>query len=1036
MAVLLIAALPVALYSQIYYSCDFEDVTENSQWVLNTGARGPLCESKWFIGEAGNYTLGGENGLFVSSDSVNAVYKSTQAMYVVAYRELTLPVGTYNLDFDWRGMGNGSSAQIVVAWVPATQATNSNNAGSLAAWANNYKVGNSLYASKIWQPGRATINVTAATQQGKLVFVWSSARDVAKPPSGCVDNITITASMNCGAVANLTYNTASAMLSWSGSADYYQVRDYTPYDSSLVVYDSVATTSHRVQLNSEGTHYFHVRGVCNNGTSFTPWVSTTTFIWIPGRRCIEYMDLGISTGNAGRCYTGDFNTFIKQEFFGHPQQGTLEKVDLGPSSAESMHTLHTDLNEIDPTTTIDGGLSTVPDGEIASVRLGAYTGSGKSARIEYKYTVQAGMSDLLDLKYAVVMQSGGHSAELDQNGEGDMNPTFTLNILDGSGKKIDGCTQKYFVAGFGDHNAWHQEGDWFWCNWSTVTVSLRKYVGQTLTIRLTSARCSYDTHPAYAYFTMGCRGGSLEGLACGDFATDHFTAPEGFTYRWYKEDNPSVTLDTARTFHIGPLDADIYMVECHDLTDPTCYYTLTANPNPRFPLAQVTYNVTSADCQNIVDFSNSSYVRVVNRSSGETMSEEEPIYDIFYHYGDGEEEWVSGSSNRHVYPVEGGTFECYAVASMNDGVCQDTIRYTITLPDLLHTGSQDTVHICEGDSVQILSGEWVKRDTVYTTYAANKYGCDAPYDHYVMAHPVSYDSTVVEMCEGGYVDFEGKRYTETGNYTVNLRTIHGCDSVLELKLTVIPRLEVTMADTIEVCADDSVIPVPYTILKGRVSEVHVLPDSLGLARGFQPDYPFEAEDYIMVPVPEHLHPGFYRMTITLGTPDCPSDPKSIVVKVKYSSAIIAQKNDIVALLNENYNGGYLFYGYQWFRNDLPMPGDTTSYVVVTDADQGAKYYCMLISDDGTVIETCPIWYTSARTDLENVSVLSVTPQVAQPGETVMLNAGGLIKVYDSLGRQVAEYKKTAAGNTVISAPNHAGLYLIVAGGKVARIIVR
>ena len=178
-------------FAQIYYSCDFEDAQENAQWVLNSGARGPLCESKWYIGGAGQFGVVGDSGLFVSSDAQNATYKSTQAMYVVAYRELSLPVGSYNLDFDWRAMGNGSSAQIVVAWVPQTQATNSNNVGTLAAWASNYQVGSSLYASKMWRPGRATITVTNATQQGKLVFVWSSARDVAKPPSGCIDNIVI-----------------------------------------------------------------------------------------------------------------------------------------------------------------------------------------------------------------------------------------------------------------------------------------------------------------------------------------------------------------------------------------------------------------------------------------------------------------------------------------------------------------------------------------------------------------------------------------------------------------------------------------------------------------------------------------------------------------------------------------------------------------------------------------------------------------------------------------------------------------------------
>ena len=1021
----------------VIYSCDFEDPTENSQWVLNSGARGPQCESKWFIGEAGNFSVDGDSGLFVSSDSVHAVYTSGQAMYVVAYREMTLPVGSYYLDFDWRAMGKGANASINVAWVPQSVATNSNNKGSLASWANDYRICDPLYANKAWKPERVNLSVTAGNEQGKLVFVWSAAKDDPKPPSGCVDNITISNVSSCNAPQQLDYQVNRALLTWRSNATYYQVRDYCTNDGSLAFHDSITATSYNISLQSEGTHVFYVRSVCGEGV-FSEWVSTSTFVWIPGKRCIDYLDIGGTPNFAGRCYTGHFEDFVSNS------KGTLSQVDYGYDSHYSMHTVHTDVNEVDPITTIGGGLSVVPEGEIASVRIGARNyGSGNndlSARIEYKYTVQAGMSDLLDLKYAVVLQTGGHEA--------DIQPSFKLDVLDGSGNQLaSSCTHLNFIPGFGETTSWHTEpppndnifgsGDVYWQDWSVVTVSLRPYVGQTLTIRLTSTRCTYDTHFAYAYFTIGCRGGSLEGLACGDFATDHFTAPDGFDYRWYKEGTPQMTLGTDQTFQVDPLNADIYMVECHSKTDYSCYYVLTANPNPRFPKAEVAATQSVTACQNIVDFNNSSYIRVVNRSTGETMSEEEPIYDIFYHYGDGEEEWVEGTAHRHVYPAEGGTFECYAVASMNEGICQDTVWYTFTFEDILHTGSQDTVHSCVGDSVQLKTGPWVFRDTVYTTYSRNIYGCEAPNDHHVFFHPVSYDSTVVELCEGGYVDFEGSRYTKTGTYTVNLRTVHQCDSVLELKLTVIPRLEVRMEDTIEICADDEFIPLPYNVVKGRVSAVHVLPDSLGVVRGFLPDYPYSPDDEILIPVPEHLHPGWYRLTVTLGTPDCPSDPVDVMLKVKYSSSIVVQKNDIVALLNSDYNGGYTFSGYQWFRNDLPLIGANTSYLVVTDIDQNAKYYCMLLGDDGVMVETCPIYYTSARLALDDLTVFDVAPTVVEPGGLMTLSHGGTIRVYDAIGRLVlSEQTPVAEGPVSVTAPLQQGVYLIAAGTDAVRFIVR
>lgn len=1039
MVVLLFAAvLPVR--AAIHYSCDFEDATERAQWQLNVGARGPQCESKWFIDEAGNFSQNGHFGLFISSDSINAVYTSNQAMYVVASRNLTLPVGTYNLDFDWRALTNGDATGIKVAWVAASTATNSNNSGSNPRWMQTAQIGTTLRGSRMWNTAHFTFNVTAADSQGKLVFLWDAAKDKPKPPSGCVDNITITDPATCNTPTNLTYNTQTATLSWASGATMFQVRDYSANDGSVLEYDSVTTKRLVMNLQSEGTHLFLVRALCGEG-SWSAWVSTSTFVWIPGSRCIDYLDLGISGQHAGICYTGDFETFIKNN-----HQGQVGMVDNGPSAASSMHTLHTDMTEIDPNTTVGGGLLTVPDGEIASVRLGAYTGAGESARIEYKYTVQPGVSDLLDLKYAVVMESGGHGQNWAT--DGDQQPSFRLDVLDSRGQQLAStCTHKDFIVGFGDTQSWHWEGDptrsgtIAWCDWQKVTVSLRPYVGQTLTIRLTSIRCSYDTHPAYAYFAIGCRDGGLEGIACGDFATDHFTAPDGFNYRWYKEDDPSrTTLSTEQTFNIDPHSADIYIVECHDLLDPGCYYTLVANPNPRFPEAQLTYDVKSSNCQHLVTFTNSSFIRMVDRETGATLEVQDPIYDIFYDFGDGSSEMHTGLSHTHAYSAEGGSFDVKLVAGMNNGMCEDTLTYTIDLPDLLHTGSADTLHFCTPDYYVIPNtNDTVRSDSVYSTYASNQYGCEAPYDHHLFFHAPSHDSTVVELCEGGYVDFEGKRYTETGRFEVDLKTVHGCDSTLALILTIIPRLEIDAPDTIDICADDPFIFIPYDVIKGRVSAVEIGLDEKAQERGFLPSYSFDPDSVIKIPTPENLHPGYYRLMLNMGTPDCPSDPTYVVLKVRYASSVIAQKVDLIALLNEDYNGGgYRWTSYQWYKNDLPMLGETTSYVVVSDMDQDSKFYCLLIEEDGTVMETCPIYYSQARTALDDVKdALVVTPTVLDPGQQMLVSKGGHAAVYDALGRLVASYEAPAAMPFTMPAPSQTGVYLVVLNHKESvRILVK
>lgn len=1044
------AATP--LRAGIIYQCDFEDATENGQWhLMNTSPRGDVA-TKWYIGQEGNFSLTGHAGLYISSDEgATATYARGKNLGVLAYRELTLPVGSYVLDFDWRAMGSNLTS-LMVAWVPQSQTTNSNPSGNASNNLTNLKMGGlDLRGSRTWHPQRFSFTVTAADTQGKLVFIWQQGLDNADPktPGACVDNIIIAdAPLSiCSAPTDLKYTTAKAQLSWKGSADYYQVRDYCQNDGSITEYDSVAATSMNMTLNSEGTHTFFVRGVCGDESNVSEWVSVSQFVWIPGIRCIDYLDLGANPSFKGVCYVGDF-----EEFIINGRQGTLGKVDMGSGSDESMHTIHTNINEIDPNTTVGGGLNTVPEGEVASVRLGAYTSSGQSARVEYKYHVQQGMSDLLDLKYAVVMESGDHGE--DYRVDGDQQPSFRLDVLDGNGRPLASkCTSVDFICGFGDAASWHVEpgatyGQIWWCDWQTITVSLRPYVGQTLTIRLTSTRCSYDTHFTKAYFTMGCRSGDLEGLACGDFSTDHFTAPEGFDYKWYKEADPQhKIISTDQTLHISPDNDSIYMVECWNKDVDDCYFTLTANPNPRFPMAQGDTIVSHVDCQNVVTFTNNSVVRVVSRKDSSTMSIDEPIYTVFFDYGDGTTEEVKATQIKHVYPETGGHFEAMMIAMMNDGVCQDTLRYSIDLPDLLHTGTYNRVDLCRGENFQLPNGEFITEDTIYVTYSQNKYGCDAPNELAVYFHDSVSAVTDTTFCEGGYIDFEGQRYTETGTYRVELLTQYGCDSTLTLNLNVLPRLELDVPDTVETCGDfghGEFITIPVSVLKGRYNGVDIYIDNgTNMQHPFDSIYSFGPEEEIMIPVPDSVRPNYYNVMLDPSTDDCPTDSLYITMVLKYSNLILDSKQGFIVLFNENYNYGEFEYvpnRYKWYRNGELLEGENQSYIHVSEADLGSDFYVEMVrADDGVNLPSCPMTY-ERPTDLQSISASQyVYPTLLSPGQTMTVVGSGAIAIVDVLGRVVETMflGADALHTTSMNAPDKNGVYFIkIADYEAVKILVR
>ena len=94
-------------------------------------------------------------------------------------------------------------------------------------------------------------------------------------------------------------------------------------------------------------------------------------------------------------------------------------VDYGYQAIQSRHRIHWNPLERDPHT--DGKLKTVPDGEIASVRLGNWDVQREAESVEYDYLVDTATSAILILNYAVVLQDPDHEFA-DQ-------PKFILEIV-------------------------------------------------------------------------------------------------------------------------------------------------------------------------------------------------------------------------------------------------------------------------------------------------------------------------------------------------------------------------------------------------------------------------------------------------------------------------------------------------------------------------------------------------------------------------------------------------------------------------------
>jgi hypothetical protein len=134
--------------------------------------------------------------------------------------------------------------------------------------------------------------------------------------------------------------------------------------------------------------------------------------------------------------------------------------------------------------------------------------------------------------------------------------------------------------------------------------------------------------------------------------------------------------------------------------------------------------------------------------------------------------------------------------------------YTITCDSginllLIDDSRRDTTYqsICAHDSVSF-GGVWLYTAGVYTNRLQTVHGCDSVRVLSLTDDPTYADTTYQSICAHDSVLFGGVwRYT-AGVYSNRLQTIHGCDSVRVLSLTVDPTYADTTYQTI--CAHDSV----------------------------------------------------------------------------------------------------------------------------------------------------------------------------------------------------------------------------------------
>lgn len=162
------------------------------------------------------------------------------------------------------------------------------------------------------------------------------------------------------------------------------------------------------------------------------------------------------------------------------------------------------------------------------------------------------------------------------------------------------------------------------------------------------------------------------------------------------------------------------------------------------------------------------------------------------------------SSNVTVNICQGESYNGHTAT----GNYQDTLtNYTgcdsIVFVDLTVNSPNTTnlvENICNGDSVTIDHLTFTENGK-YSVTLQNQYGCDSLVNLDLTVNPVHNLQLTESICEGESVLVGDQVYSETGNYTVSLINQFGCDSTVSLTLTVNPVYN--HSDIVSICVGES-----------------------------------------------------------------------------------------------------------------------------------------------------------------------------------------------------------------------------------------
>jgi|GEM_PF-1657739 len=376
-----------------------------------------------------------------------------------------------------------------------------------------------------------------------------------------------------------------------------------------------------------------------------------------------------------------------------------------------------------------------------------------------------------------------------------------------------------------------------------------------------------------------------------------------------------------------------------------------------------------------------------------------------------------------------------------------------TIPITVHSAFSDTIPltICEND----LPFTW--RDSLFDigttmpgtfTFVFERqtiHGCDSVVTLNLTVH----QSFLTELSD---TIFQYEAYNRFGfnlpaqniagetTHQRDLLTVHGCDSIVRLELFVIPPLIVEFDPTpMALCENDINFTLSYTMLSGHPQYQSVYFADRERAAGFN-NIPMEAINThnthsVNIPLPVGgARPDTYRGTLILKN-DFEEREFDFEFSVRYSSSIIIQMwNDVLALSNRvSIEENCRLSNFQWYKNGEPIWNATASSLYV-----GPHEILDFNAEYKVRFVRCgeSVVYTCPKIPellLDRIEFPSLVN--VNQSFNISMPVSGYVEIHDLTGRKIFR-QAVVEGANGITAPHFAGSYVLSIYSKTGENILK